>query len=96
MSLDVFKNNLTTFREKHQIISLTEAYTKAVNGDSLSRYLVVCFDDGFSDNYHYAFPELKNEVKGKTFHFVMSNVLDNRDLMWRNVDCIGQTCIQQS
>ena len=83
MSLDVFKKQLDYFQKKHEIISLTEAYTKAVNGDSLSGYLVVCFDDGFSDNYHYAFPELKKRGI-KATHFMMSNVLDNRDLMWRN------------
>ena len=83
MTLGVFKKQLNFFQKNYKIISLTEARLKALQGDYLGDSLVITFDDGFSDNYHFVFPELKERQLKATF-FLITNVIDNRDLMWRN------------
>lgn len=83
MTLDVFKKQLNFFKKNYKIISLSEARLKALQGDYLGDSLVLTFDDGFSDNYHFVFPELKERQLKATF-FLITNVIDNRDLMWRN------------
>lgn len=83
MTLDVFKKQLNYFQKNYKIISLSEAKSKALQGDYLGDSLVLTFDDGFSDNYYFVFPELKKRRIKATF-FLITNVIDNRDLMWRN------------
>jgi peptidoglycan/xylan/chitin deacetylase (PgdA/CDA1 family) len=83
MTLGIFKKQLNLFQKNYNVISLSEARFKALQGDYLGDSLVITFDDGFSDNYHYVFPELKERQLKATF-FLITNVIDNRDLMWRN------------
>lgn len=83
MNLNVFKKHLDYFLSKYKIISLSEALSKSQNNEDLSKYLCITFDDGFSECYTHIFPELKSRnIKG-TF-FLIENVINNVDLMWRN------------
>jgi len=78
-----FRNQLRFFKKKFQFISLTEAYNRSLHKESLDRYIVLTTDDGFIENYTTVVPILVDEKIPATF-FLISNCIDNKDLMWRN------------
>ncbi len=83
INFETFKKQILYLNSKYKIISLSEAIKKANNGDNLKQYLVITFDDGFSECYNYIFPFLKKNNISATF-FLIDNMIDNKDLMWRN------------
>jgi peptidoglycan/xylan/chitin deacetylase (PgdA/CDA1 family) len=78
-----FEQQVIFLRKKYNIISIYEALDKARNGDSLKNCLAITFDDGFSECYHIVAPILAEKKMPATF-FVIENMIDNFDLMWRN------------
>lgn len=83
MNLSVFKLQIEYLNKHFNIISLSEAIERGKNGDTLKGYLVITFDDGFSDCYNLAYPILKKYGVKATF-FLITDTIDNKDLMWRN------------
>ena len=47
---------------RHEFISLDTLYELHTNNKSLSKKLVLTFDDGYIDNYTHAYPILKNTM----------------------------------
>lgn len=83
ISVEEFKGQLLFFKERYDIISLSQAIEFAQNGESLKQKLVITFDDGFADNYTVAAPVL-NDLKCNATLYLIGNCIDNKDLMWRN------------
>ncbi len=80
LSPERFREHLEYFRSNYTIISLKELWM-IMNGQSASvrKPLVITFDDGYSDNYTWAFPVLKKyEVKATIF--VSPDFADDREI----------------
>src|SRR5712691_8846612 len=58
---DVFANHMRFVSEHFRVLSLGELFRHWRNGgfDKRTRYCVVTFDDGWLDNYLYAYPVLR-------------------------------------
>ncbi|RYG31764.1 MAG: hypothetical protein EOO01_35020, partial [Chitinophagaceae bacterium] len=83
ISPKTFKEHLSFFSRRFDIIPLAEAVQIATNKESLSRKLVLTFDDGFAECHRVIAPILSERRVPATF-FLTGKCLDNRDLMWRN------------
>jgi len=83
ISIPDFKESIRFFKKKYDIISLDDVFEIVRENGSLKKKLVVTFDDGFIENYTTIAPILIDENIRATF-FIISNCIDNKDLMWRN------------
>ena len=86
MELFFFESQLRWFARHYNIISLKE-YWQIRNGFSKEKKktLVITFDDGFLDNWVYAFPVLsKYNVRASIF--VSPELVDKRDIVRPNYD----------
>ena len=79
LNLRVFEKHLKFYKKYFNIISLSEAKNK----NSFRNDLCITFDDGFSENHNLILPLLKKYNVKATF-FLISDCIDNNDLMWRN------------
>lgn len=79
----VFKEQLEFFKKNYEIVTLQEAIKSIDNDEQRENLLVISFDDGFRENYTEIFPIL-NQNNIKATFFIITNCLDNKDLMWRN------------
>lgn len=75
MDLTLFREQIRFFKEKFSVVTMEEV-TEAAEGRYVlpERALLLTFDDGYIDNYQYAFPILQEEklqgsffIPGKTF-----------------------------
>ncbi len=78
-----FIEQIRFFKKFFEIISLSEAIELAKNKDALNKKLVITFDDGFRENYTVIAPILIEKRIPATF-FLLSDCVDNMNLMWRN------------
>ena len=78
-----FRNHLRYLKNKFDIISLENATELLKQNKSLKKKLVITFDDGFSEIYNVIAPILNDENITASF-FLTTNMIDNKDLMWRN------------
>lgn len=78
-----FRDQIRFLKKHFEIISLNQAIQMAENKSALKKKLVLTFDDGFSENYSVIAPVLVDEKVTATF-FLITNCIDNNDLMWRN------------
>lgn len=81
ISQDDFKRQLKYFRDHYTIISMREAWMiRSGLAEPVSHPLVITFDDGYSDNYTFAFPVLK-EFEAKATIFISPLYADNREIV---------------
>lgn len=79
----IFKQHIAHFKKRYKIISIDEAVFMVENNKSFNNHLVITFDDGFKELYEIVFPILKEDnIPACTY--LISNCVDNNDLMWRN------------
>lgn len=64
----------------YNVITLTEMYDFVAKGTLPEKSVVLTFDDGYSDNYVYAYPILKKYNMHGTF-FIISDFLGRSDTM---------------
>jgi peptidoglycan/xylan/chitin deacetylase (PgdA/CDA1 family) len=83
VSIEDFKRQIIFFKRRYKIITLNEAYHMVLNGESINGCLAISTDDGFSENYTHITPMLVDEGLKATL-FLTVNLLDNKELMWRN------------
>jgi len=83
ISLNVFQKQIKFLKTHFDFIPLSQAINKCYNGDSLDGYFTITTDDGFKENYTQIAPILiENRLKA-TF-FLITDCIDNKNLMWRN------------
>lgn len=75
VSRAVFASQIERLTQRYTIISLADALKILKNSPPIDRaYCVITFDDGYSDNYHNAFPVLQKFGATATF-FIMGGCL---------------------
>ena len=70
VAADVFERHMRFLRDQFRVISLQETVDRWTNGDwdKEEQYCVVTFDDGWLDNYQYAYPILRKfEIPATVF-----------------------------
>ena len=78
-----FQNHLDFYKKYFTILSLKQAIMAIDNNEKRKNILVLTFDDGFQCNYNVVLPILLKNNINATF-FIISNCLNNKNLMWRN------------
>lgn len=79
---DTFEMHLNTLREYFDIVSLDDWVNKARNGKTLpNKACAITFDDGWRDNYQYAYPVLQATQTPATV-FLVSNFIGKQDDFW--------------
>jgi len=77
-----FEDQIKYLSKTHKILSLNELATCLRAGKPLAkRVAVVTFDDGYKDNYRYAFPILKKYKIPATI-FLVTGHIDTGNLFW--------------
>jgi len=81
VSAENFESQLKYLKDNNYIIStLKELYEMISRGEDVSRVIVLTFDDGYSDNFDYAWDTMqKYDVKG-TF-FIISGKIGQNEYM---------------
>jgi len=59
VSAGTFERHLDYLSNHHRVISLRDLVDSLKGGRIPRRSVVITFDDGFADNYHYAYASLK-------------------------------------
>src|SRR2546422_5617095 len=79
----VFETHLRFLREHFRIISFTEFFVlqHARAWDPQERYCIITFDDGWLDNYLYAYPILRRYQTPATI-FVSTAVIGSEEWLW--------------
>lgn len=81
ISPEVFRKHLEYLHRNFTVISLKEAWLiRTGQAEPVRRPLVITFDDGYSDNWTWAFPLLK-EYGIKATVFVSPDFADERDIL---------------
>lgn len=83
LSLKRFSNQIIDLKKKYNIISLDTAYEMFLDKKGYDTNLVITFDDGFKEIYHSVYPILQREKITGTVYLI-SNCINNNNLMWRN------------
>ena len=78
-----FQRQVNFLKQHYHIITLQEAIERNAAGDDLKNCLALTFDDGLKDAYHIIAPIL-NKAKVSATFFVMNDMINNQQLMWRN------------
>lgn len=77
-----FEDRMKYLSKTHKILSLNELATCLTAGKPLAKKVaVVTFDDGYRDNYRYAFPILK-KYKIPATVFLITGHIDTGNLFW--------------
>lgn len=83
ISVDDFQKQIDFLKYNFQYISLSNAISKYYSGENLDGYFTITTDDGFQENYTDIAPMLiENDLRATIF--LVTNCIDNKNLMWRN------------
>lgn len=82
ISLRNFENQLIYLKKKFEIIKISEAYNRYLEGDNLKKCLVISTDDGFSTNFEMC--KILDKHNCKSIHFVNNDCIDNKHINWRH------------
>ncbi len=80
---DVFEWQMRFLREHYCPMDLEELVERMRLGDIPQRAVAVTFDDGYRDNYEYAFPVLEKYGLPATI-FLATGAIDNRMVLWHD------------
>ena len=76
-----FEKHLKYIKRNYRVISLKKLVNSLKQGKLPPCSLVITFDDGFIDNFIYAFPILQRyKIKGTIF--LATDCIDNRNPLW--------------
>jgi peptidoglycan/xylan/chitin deacetylase (PgdA/CDA1 family) len=76
-----FNKHLCYLRKYYRIISLRELVESLEQGLTPNSSVVITFDDGFADNYHFAYPLLQKYRIPATV-FLSTEAIDNHNPIW--------------
>jgi peptidoglycan/xylan/chitin deacetylase (PgdA/CDA1 family) len=84
VSPPTFRRHLEWLRKRFEIVALSDWIARARNGQSLPRRAVaITFDDGWRDNYEYAYPILE-ALRVPATLFAVSHMIGTSDAFWPN------------
>ena len=76
LSVEDFEEHVVYLKKHYQIVHLNSLVEDIKSGKSVSGKVAITFDDGFSDNYEYAYPVLKKHNVPATI-YLMGDVCDS-------------------
>ncbi|NIO21655.1 MAG: polysaccharide deacetylase family protein [Candidatus Aenigmarchaeota archaeon] len=77
----IFHKHLNYIRRNYQLISLRTLVDSLKEGWIPPRSVVLTFDDGFADNFHFVYPYLKRNNIEATI-FLTTDCIDNKKATW--------------
>src|SRR5262249_51726647 len=80
---EVFEKHMQFLQRCYSVMSLQELVNRATRGDVPERAVAITFDDGYRDNYEYAFPILKKYRLPATI-FVATGAIGTGELIWHD------------
>ncbi|WP_119065670.1 polysaccharide deacetylase family protein [Aggregatilinea lenta] len=83
VSPDVFEDHARYLSENFRVVSLRQMLGELRSGNLPERTLVITFDDGYRDLYHYALPILREHNLPATI-FLNTAVVGATDKLWPN------------
>ena len=82
VKFDTFKNHLQWLSEIYEIVDLSEWCQKVANDEPVPKHsCALTFDDGWLDNYTYAYPELKRKKIPATI-FLPAGLIGKNTRFW--------------
>ena len=94
ISVDQFKAQIEYFQSHFRIITISQALERLSEDRSLNGCLTISIDDGFKNNYDTVAPILDYYGLSASL-FIITDFIDNADLMWRNKIVTIENCISQ-
>jgi peptidoglycan/xylan/chitin deacetylase (PgdA/CDA1 family) len=79
----VFEQQMQFLKQCYQVKPLTELVERAKRGDVPHRAVAITFDDGYRDNYEFAFPILKKYGLPATV-FVATGAIGTGEILWHD------------
>jgi peptidoglycan/xylan/chitin deacetylase (PgdA/CDA1 family) len=79
----LFDKQMNFLKRHYLVMDLEELVERSRVGDVPERAVAITFDDGYADNYHYAFPILKKYGLTATI-FVATGAIDNAEVLWHD------------
>src|SRR5689334_9989952 len=80
---DVFERQMQFFKDCYNVMELQELVRRSQRGSLPERAMAITFDDGYRDNYDYAFPILKKLGLPATI-FVATSAIENAKILWHD------------
>lgn len=84
--MDDLENEIIFLRKNFEIVSFKDFINSINNKENLRKMALLTFDDGYKDNYDYAYPVLKKYEVPATL-FISCNIINNRDMLWFDKLC---------
>lgn len=79
---ETFRMHVRTLKQHFEVVRLSDWLARAARGDELPpRACAITFDDGWRDNYEYAYPILSDEGARATV-FLVSDVVGTNQAFW--------------
>jgi peptidoglycan/xylan/chitin deacetylase (PgdA/CDA1 family) len=80
---DVFEKQIEFLSRYYRVMPLLELVERSGMGEVPTGAVAITFDDGYRDNYEYAFPVLKKYGVGATI-FVSTGAIETGELLWHD------------
>ncbi len=79
----LFDQQMAFLKETHQVFFLDELVERQQRGEVPERAVAITFDDGYQDNYTWAFPILSKYRLPATV-FLATSAIENRAVLWHD------------
>jgi len=79
----IFDQQMKFLSRCYRVMSLLEIVERSRRGDIPEGAVAITFDDGYRDNYEYAFPILRKHRVGATI-FVSTGAIETGELLWHD------------
>src|SRR5262245_4880809 len=80
---EIFEQQMQFLKSCYTVMNLQELIARSLRGELPERAVVITFDDGYRDNYDYAFPILKKYGFPATI-FVATGAIGTGNLIWHD------------